>query len=369
MYVAPDGARAGSAGVYITYASHVAAMAPTTNIGSATPVAMGEGGNEAQLSQEMKNKLTNDAVASIRALAEQRGRDPEFAERAVRDGANLQASEALRTNVIDYVAADLPDLLRQIDGKQVHLASGDTTLQTAGATTRRADMSALESFLLTITNPTIAYILLSMGSLGLLLELYNPGSIFPGVIGGISLLMAFYALGTLPLNFAGLALIVFAIALFALEPFVTSHGVLAVGGAIAFVIGSLLLINAPDAPFLQVSVAAIAAMTIVFLLFFLVLVAAVLRLRSRKVTTGREGLVGATGVVRRELEPDHEGLVHTQGELWQALSSDGMIHPGERVVVEGVEGLILRVRRASDIVPAPPRPPSPVAAKSGAARV
>ncbi|HET6314831.1 MAG TPA: nodulation protein NfeD, partial [Chloroflexota bacterium] len=158
VYVAPDGARAGSAGVYISYAAHLVGMAPATNIGSATPVAMGDNGAEAQMSPEMKAKVTNDAVAGIRALAEQRGRDPDFAERAVREGANLQASEALRSNVVNYVANDLSDLLRQANGAQVHLASGDTTVHTLNAPTRRADMSGLESFLLTITNPTIAYI-------------------------------------------------------------------------------------------------------------------------------------------------------------------------------------------------------------------
>ena len=284
VYVAPNGARAGSAGVYISYAAHLVGMAPATNIGSATPVAMDQNGGEAQMSPEMKNKVTNDAVAGIRALAEQRGRDPDFAERAVREGANLQASEALRTHVVNYIASDLNDLLRQMDGAQVQVGQGteQVTLHTAGAPTRRADMSALESFLLTITNPTIAYILLSMGSLGLLLELYNPGSIFPGVIGGICLLLAFYALGTLPLNFAGLALIAFGLLLFGLEPFLTAHGILAAGGAIAFVIGSLLLINAPDAPFLQVSVVAIGAVTAVLAVFFLVIVTAVIRARRRQ---------------------------------------------------------------------------------------
>ncbi len=369
IYVAPDGARAGSAGVYISYAAHLVGMAPATNIGSATPVAMDQNGGEAQMSQEMKNKVTNDAVAGIRALAEQRGRDPEFAERAVREGANLQASEALKTRVINYVAPDLNDLLRQMDGAQVHLSSGEVTLHTAGLPTRRVDMSALESFLLTITNPTIAYILLSMGSLGLLLELYNPGSIFPGVIGGICLLLAFYALGTLPLNFAGLALIAFGLLLFGLEPFLTSHGVLAAGGAAAFVIGSLLLINAPDAPFLQVSVIAIAAVTGVLVVFFLVIVTAVIRSRHRRVVTGREGLVGATGVVRRDLEPDRQGIILTQGELWQALAAEGRITAGEKVIIQNIDGLTLTVRRASDVVPAPPRPPSPAVAKSETARV
>jgi membrane-bound serine protease (ClpP class) len=368
IYVGPDGARAGSAGVYISYAAHLVAMAPATNIGSATPVAMGDNGAEAQMSQEMKNKVTNDAVAGIRALAEQRGRDPDFAERAVREGANLQASEALKANVINYIASDLSDVLRQANGARVHLSTGDVTLNTAAAPTRRADMSALESFLLTITNPTIAYILLSMGSLGLLLELYNPGSIFPGVIGGICLLLAFYALGTLPLNFAGLALIAFGLLLFGLEPFLTSHGILAAGGATSFVAGSLLLINAPEAPFLQVSLAAIAAVTAILLGFFLVVVTAVLSSRRRRVVTGREGLLGATGIVRRELAPGSNGIVLVQGELWQAVAPDGRLAVGERVVVQAIDGLLLTVRRATDIIPAPPRPASPAIAKSGAAR-
>jgi membrane-bound serine protease (ClpP class) len=349
VYVAPDGARAGSAGVYISYAAHIAAMAPATNIGSATPVAFGDNGQEAQMSDEMKNKVTNDAVAGIRALAEQRGRNPDWAEQAVRQGANLQATEALKQNVVNYVAPSLPELLRQMDGVQVHLASGDATLHTAGLPTRAAGMSALESFLLTITNPTIAYILLSMGSLGLLLELYNPGSVFPGVIGGIFLLLAFYALGTLPLNFAGLALIAFGLLLFGLEPFLTSHGILAAGGALAFVMGSLLLINVPDSEdFLRISLGAVAGVTALFLAFFLVIVAAVLRSRRRKVVTGREGLLGATGVVRRAIEPNVGGIVLTQGELWKAVCPEGRLAEGERVEVVGIDGLELRVRRVSE---------------------
>jgi membrane-bound serine protease (ClpP class) len=368
IYVAPDGARAGSAGVYISYAAHLVAMAPTTNIGSATPVAMGDNGGEAQMSPEMKAKVTNDAVAGIRALAEQRGRDADFAERAVREGANLQASEALKANVINYVATDLPDLLRQIDGARVKVSTGDYTLRTAGVATRSADMSGIESFLLTITNPTIAYILLSMGSLGLLLELYNPGSVFPGVIGGICLLLAFFALGTLPLNFAGLALIAFGLLLFGLEPFLTAHGILAAGGAASFVIGSLLLIDAPEQPFLQISVFAIAAVTAILLGFFLVLVTAILSSRRHRVVTGREGMLGATGVVRRELEPGRPGLVLVRGELWQAVGSDGRLGAGVQVIVQGVDGLLLTVRRSTDIAPAPPRPASPVIAKSERAR-
>ena len=367
VYVAPNGARAGSAGVYISYASHLVGMAPATNIGSATPIAEDTNGGEAQMSPEMKAKVTNDAVAGILALAQQRGRDPNFAEQAVRQGANLQATDALKSNVVNYIATDLTDLLRQTDGAHVQVSSAEVVLHTANAPTRQADMSGLESFLLTITNPTIAYILLSMGSLGLLLELYNPGSVFPGVIGGICLLLAFYALGTLPLNFAGLALIVFGLLLFGLEPFLTAHGILAAGGAIAFAFGSMLLINAPDAPFLQISVYAVAAVTAVFVGFFLFVVAAILRSRGRRVVTGREGLIGASGVVRREVGPGQPGIVLVQGELWQAEVASGLLSVGERVIVDSVDGLHLTVRRAADQVPAPPRPAAPAVAKSGRA--
>ncbi|MBV9169027.1 MAG: nodulation protein NfeD [Chloroflexi bacterium] len=369
IYVAPDGAHAGSAGVYICYAAQLVGMAPATNIGSATPVAMGDNGQEAQMSPEMQAKVTNDAVANIRSLAEKRGRDPDFAERAVREGANLQASEALKSNVVNYVASDLADLLRQMDGAQVQVSTGWTTLRTANADPIREDMSPLESFLLTITNPTIAYILLSMGSLGLLLELYNPGSVFPGVIGGICLLLAFYALGTLPLNFAGVAMLAFGLLLFALEPFLTAHGILAAGGALSFITGSLLLINAPNAPYLEIPLAAVAAVTAVFVVFFAFLVTAILRSRRRRVVTGREALIGATGIVRRELEPGKQGIVLTNGELWQAIAPDGRIGTGEQVVVQAVDGLQLTVRRSSDRIPATARPPAPVLGKSGAARV
>lgn len=365
VYVAPDGARAGSAGVYIAYAAHLVGMAPATNIGSATPVAMGDSGQEAQMSQEMKNKVTNDAVAGIRALAEQRGRDAGFAEQAVREGANLQASEALHQNVVNYVAPNLADLLRQMDGATVHVASGDVTVRTAGAATRDVDMSPVESLLLTITNPTIAYILLSLGSLGLLLELYNPGSVFPGVVGGISLLMAFYALGTLPLNFAGVALVLFGLLLFGLEPFLPTHGILAAGGALSFLSGSLLLINVPqETAFLRVSLYAVAAMTGLMVAFLLLIVSSAIRSHQRKVVTGREGLMGAQGVARTDLQPGKSGFVFTQGELWQATPSGRLIAAGESVVVEHLQGLLLTVRSAAVETAPPPanRPATPAAA-------
>ena len=369
VYVAPNGARAGSAGVYISYAAHLVGMAPASNIGSATPIAEDTNGGEAQMSPEMKAKVTNDAVAGIRTLADQRQRNADWAEQAVREGANLTASDALQQHVVNFIATDLRDLLRQADGQTVTVAGdAQVTVHTAGAPTRAADMSGLESFLLTITNPTIAYILLSMGSLGLLLELYNPGSVFPGVIGGICLLLAFYALGTLPLNFAGLALIAFGLLLFGLEPFLTAHGILAAGGAVAFVFGSILLINIPDAPFLQVSPWAITSVTAILVAFFAFLVSAILRSRRRQVVTGREGLIGSSGVVRRDIEPGRTGIVLVQGELWQAIGAEGRLSLNERVVVQSIDGLVLTVRRATDAIPAPPRPAAPALAKSKTAR-
>jgi membrane-bound serine protease (ClpP class) len=362
VYVAPDGARAGSAGVYISYAAHLLGMAPATNIGSATPVAMGDNGQEAQMSDEMKAKVTNDAAAGIRALAERRGRNADWAEEAVRKGANLQASEALNQHVANYVATDLNDLLHQMDGATVQTAAGAVTLRTAGAPTQDVGMSPIESFLLTITNPTIAYILLSLGSLGLLLELYNPGSVFPGVIGGICLLLAFYALGTLPLNFAGVALILFGLLLFGLEPFLPTHGILAFGGAIAFVAGSLLLINvAPGDGVLEVSRGAVAAVSAIFLGLLALVVTAAVRARRRRPVTGREGLIGAPGVARTDLSADTPGMVLTQGELWQAVTGGAPIRQGTRVEVESLDGLLLTVR------PAAARPAKPAVAPAAAA--
>ncbi|MBV9599442.1 MAG: nodulation protein NfeD [Chloroflexi bacterium] len=266
-----------------------------------------------------------------------------------------------------YQVANVSDLLQQANGSSIQVAAGPITLDTANAPTRPADMTAVESFVHTLTNPTIAYILLSMGSLGLILELLHPGSVFPGVVGGICLLLAFYALGSLPLNLAGVALVGFGLLLFGLEPFLTAHGVLALGGGVAFVFGSLLLINAPDAPYLRVSPVAIGAVTTVLAGFFVLLVGFVLRARRSRAVTGHEGLVGATGVVRRDIEPGRQGLVQVLGELWRATAADGRLLEGQPIVVQSVDGLVLVVRRASGSRAAPPRPAAPVTAKSKAA--
>ena len=347
LYVAPAGARAGSAGVYITYAAHVAAMAPNTNIGSATPVSMGEGG-EQQMSPEMRAKITNDAAAYIRSLAEQRGRNADWAEQAVREGVNITAQEALNLGVIDVIAPDIDDLLRQIDGRTVTTAAGAATLSTADASVRRIEMGVVDAFLHAITDPTIAYILLSLGTMGLFFELSNPGSLFPGTIGGICLLLGFYALGTLPVNYAGLLLMAFALLLFVVDVFAPTHGILTVGGLVAFLLGSLLLFNVPEAaPWLSLSLWTILGVTGVMGGFFLVVARLVARSMKQTPKVGREALIGQIGRARTPLNPG--GMVWADGALWEATVDGGAIEAGERVEVVEVEGLSLRVRPAHDV--------------------
>ena len=355
VYVAPSGARAGSAGAYITYAAHVAAMAPNTTIGSATPVQMGEGG-EQRMSPEMRAKVTNDAVSYIRTLAERRGRNADWAEQAVRDAANVTETQALQLGVVDIVARDVPDLLRQADGRALDVPSGQLTLRTAGATVERIEMGWADAFLHVISDPTIAYILLSLGTMGLFFELSNPGSVLPGVVGGICLLLGFYALGTLPVNWAGLLLMGFALLLFVVDLFTPTSGVLTIGGLVAFVLGSLLLFNVPDAaPWLSVSLWAVAGVSLTMGAFFLIVARLVARGQGQKVTTGREGLIGTVGRARTELAPS--GMVFVDGALWEAVAEFGPIPPGARVEVVTIDGLLLRVRPALPDAPAPPIPP------------
>ena len=343
VYVSPPGSRAGSAGVYITLAAHVAAMAPNTNIGSASPVAMGEGG-EAQMSDTMKAKVTNDAVAYIRGLADSRGRNADWAEKAVREAVNIPAEEAKSMNVVDLVAPDMASLLEQADGRKVKMASGEVTLSVKGIEVRRSGMSAVEGFLHVISDPTIAYILLSLGTLGLIFELSNPGAILPGVAGGIFLLFALFGLGTLPINIAGLLLIAFAFLLFVAEIWVPTHGVLTGGGIISFVLGSMLLINTRDAPFLAISTGAIAGVTIGITAFFVFVVAAVVRSRRKPSVMGMSGIIGQKGEARTPLNP--KGMVFVEGALWDAVSEDGEIPDESPVEVVAVKGFTLTVRKS-----------------------
>jgi membrane-bound serine protease (ClpP class) len=338
VYVSPPGARAASAGAFIMMASHVAAMAPHTNIGAAHPVELGQGADGGA----SLDKATNDAVASIRSTAERRGRNPDWAEKAVRDSISATEREAKEARVVEILADDLPDLLRQLDGRQVTVASGPVTIHSKDVPLRRTEMSFIEQFLHTISNPNIALILMMLGTYGLIYELANPGQIFPGVVGVIAILMGLYSLGTLPINYVGLGLIIFAIAAFVMELFITSHGVLTVGGLVALTLGSMMLVSTPTT-YLSVAWPVIAGIILTTGVFMFIGVTAVIRARRRPVVTGAEALAQAIGVARTDLKP--EGFVFLGGELWSAISEEGDIPRGEKVRVINEDGLKLRVRR------------------------
>ncbi len=336
VYVSPTGARAASAGAFITLAAHVAAMAPATNIGAAHPVAAGGG----QVDKESMRKIENDAAAFIRSIARERGRNADWAEKAVRQSVSATEREALKLNVIDLIAESLPDLLAKVDGRQVKTSAGTVTLRTKDATAKPLEIGWRDRFLNVITHPNIAYILLMLGMLGLFFELANPGVILPGIIGGISLILAFFAFQSLPINYAGLLLIVFGIVLLIAEIKVVSHGVLTIGGVIAILLGSIMLVDTPEMP-LRISWTVILPVVAATAGIFVFVVSAGVRAQLLRPATGAEGLVGEVGVARTPLEPD--GQVFVRGELWRAVSEDGAIAEGERVQVVGVESLTLRV--------------------------
>ncbi|MGH7404995.1 MAG: NfeD family protein [Candidatus Methylomirabilales bacterium] len=337
IYVSPSGARAASAGAFITIAAHVAAMAPGTNIGAAHPVQMGGG----EADEEMTRKIENDAAAYIRGLAERRGRNATWAEDAVRKSVSATATEALRLKVIDVVAENRADLLAKIDGRTVETGAGKITLKTKMAKIVEVEMGLRDKVLSVISNPTIAYMLLILGMAGLYFELSTPGAILPGVLGGICLILAFYAFQALPINYAGLLLIILGVILFVAEVKVVSHGILTIGGMTAMILGSLMLIDSP-APFLQISLSAILGVTAATTAFFVFAIGAVFRAHRRQPATGREGLVGQVGVARTRLNPD--GLIFIRGEIWNATCADGA-EPGEQVQVAAVAGLKLKVKK------------------------
>ncbi|MBI3455189.1 MAG: nodulation protein NfeD, partial [Candidatus Rokubacteria bacterium] len=338
VYVSPTGARAASAGVFITLAAHVAAMAPATNIGAAHPVAAGGG----QIDKESMKKIENDAAAFIRSIALERGRNADWAEKAVRSSVSATEREALKLGIIDLIAESLPDLLAKVDGRQVKVITGTVTLRTKDATLQPLHVSFRDRFLNLITDPNIAYILLMLGMLGLFFELANPGVILPGIIGGISLILAFFAFQSLPINYAGLLLILFGIVLLIAEIKVVSHGVLTIGGVIAILLGSIMLVNTPEMP-LRVSWTVILPVVAATTGIFVFAVSAGIRAQMRRPTTGAEGLVGQVGVVRTPLDP--EGQVFVRGEIWRAVSDAGAISEGERVRIVSVDSLTLRVTR------------------------
>jgi len=341
VYV-PAGARAASAGFFITIAADIAAMAPDTAIGAAHPVAMGAEG-EAQMSETMEAKVVNDAVAYARGIAEAHGRNVDWAEEAVREAASVPASEALELNVIDIVASDLDDLVRQLDGWKATISGGEeVTLSTQGATLTPNPMDTIEGFLYAIADPNIAYILLSLAMLGIFFELSSPGLILPGVVGGICLLLAFFSLGMLPVNYAGVLLIVLAFGLFVAEMLTTTFGLFTAGGIVSLVTGSLILFSGRS-PVFQIDPWLIAVVTILIAAFFAFAINRIIRAHRRQPTTGQEELIGKTVQVREVLDP--EGTVFLEGERWQAKSETGRVEAGEEVTITRVDGLKLFVAK------------------------
>lgn len=337
VFVYPSGARAASAGTFILIASHIAAMAPQTNVGAAHPVGIGE-----RLDKTMAEKATNDASAYMKSLAQKRKRNYIWAEDAVRKSVSATAEEALRLNVIDLIANDTESLLSTIDGKEIETASGVRTLRTKGAKTVRLKYGLRHKILDLISNPNVAYILMLLGFYGLFFELTNPGAIFPGVLGGICLILAFYALQTIPVNYAGLLLIILGIILFVLEVKITSYGILTIGGIISMIIGSLMLFESAG-PFFKLSLSVVLPAAIITAIFFILTFWLALRALKSKPVTGSEGLIGEEGVTKTEITKEG-GTVAVHGELWSAYS-DEPIEEGQLVVVESVKGLKIKVRK------------------------
>ena len=337
VYVSPSGSRAASAGVFITLAAHIAAMAPGTNIGAAHPVGLG-----GKIDKTMAEKVTNDAAAYIRSLAESRGRNAQWAEDAVRKSVSVTESQALKLHIIDLVAPDLKSLLADVDGWKVRTAFGDRILHTKNAVVIREEPGLRNRILNLISDPNVAYILMLLGFYGLFFELTNPGSLFPGVIGGICLILAFYAFQTLPVNYAGLLLIILAIILFILEVKIVSHGILTIGGIIAMVIGSLMLFEATG-PFMKLSLAIVLPAVITTTLFFSTIISLAFKAHRRKPVTGHEGLIGTTGTADTDIERDG-GTALLHGERWSAYS-DEPVAKGERITVEMVSGLKVKVKK------------------------
>ena len=361
-YVAPSGARAASAGTYITYASAVAAMAPGTNLGAATPVQLrglpllperkpeqppapkgqdnaGEGKRADEPADAETRKAVNDAVAYIRGLAELNDRNADWAADAVRSGASLPASEALKLHVIDVIADDVPDLLRKIDGRAVKVAGKPARLATAGLVVVTVSPDWRTELLAVVTNPNVAFILMLIGVYGLIFEFLNPGAVAPGLIGAISLLVALFALNLLPINYAGAGLVLLGIGLMVAEAHIGSFGVIGVGGIVAFAIGSIMMFPS-GVPGFQLSLAVVATATLVTAAFFLLVISMLLRSRRRPVVTGKEALLGAEG--ETVAWQGAEGRVRVQGEIWRARAA-APLQPGTRVKVVHSDGLVLVV--------------------------
>lgn len=353
-YVAPDGSRAASAGTYILYASHIAAMAPATNLGAATPIQIGgapglpgqeeqekteqETERKAEPGSTLEKKIINDAAAYIRSLAERHGRNGDWAERAVRESVSLTASEALELGVIDIVASSIDDLLRQVQGRQVAMEGQKRIVDVEGAPIQRFEQDWRTRILIVISDPNVAYILMLLGMYGLIFELANPGYILPGVIGGICLLLALYTFQILPINYAGLALLLLGVMFMVTEAFIPSFGALGVGGIIAFVIGSFILV---DEESMRISLPIILGTASVSAAFFLWVLTRLLRIRRSPVRTGSQAMLGATAEAMDDFVHG-EGYIWMAGEAWRAVSHDA-ITKGQKVRIISHQGLLLRV--------------------------
>ncbi|MBW1888566.1 MAG: nodulation protein NfeD [Deltaproteobacteria bacterium] len=334
VYVAPKGAGAASAGVMITVSAHIAAMAPGTNIGAAHPV--GAGGKD--IGKTMSDKVVNDMASYGRGIAQAKGKNGEWVEQAIRESVSITADEAVKKNVVDLVAADIDELLELIDGREIILQGSKITLKTKDLKQRYYHPGVRDRILTIISDPNIAYILMMIGLAGLYFELSHPGVIFPGVIGAISLILAFYSFQTLPVNYAGLLLVILGIVFFIAEVKVTSYGVLSLGGLTSLTLGSIML-------FEDVGVSLSLMMPTLVLVggFFIVVSTLAFRAYHSKPKSGMEGMIGEVGLVKKPIDP--EGLVFVHGEYWRAIARE-KIEPGEDVEVESVQGLILNVKRA-----------------------
>jgi membrane-bound serine protease (ClpP class) len=338
IYVAPKGARAASAGVFILYASHIAAMAPGTNVGAAHPVNMGG----EKLDSVMVEKVTNDAVAYLKAIAKEKGRNTVWAEKSIRESASIDAETALSIGVCDLLAGDIDDLIAKSHKRSVHIGDKEIVLDTESKSVQNIPMTFKESLLLILTNPTVAYILLLLGVYGLFFELQNPGMIFPGVVGGICIILGFYALQLLPVNYAGVALILLSAILFILEIYITSHGLLTIGGIVALIFGSLILFES-DVPFLRLSWEVIVIAVVIIAAFFIFIVSMGIHAQFKKKVTGKEGLIGTIGEARTDINVSG-GTAFIHGEFWNAVS-DEVIKKGSRVKIVSSENMVVKVEK------------------------
>ena len=336
VYVSPSSSRAASAGVFIAMAAHVAAMAPGTNIGAAHPVVVGGG----ETDKTMKEKIENDSVAYLKSIASQRGRNVTWAEDAVRKSLSVTEREALKLKIIDLVAEDLPTLLKQLDGRSISLQSGSRRLHTAEAAVREFPMGFRLEVLKTLSDPNIAYLLMTLGTIGLIAELYNPGAILPGVVGAISLVLAFYSFQSLPMNYAGVLLFLLGIVFLVLEASVTSYGVLAIGGLISMLLGSVMLIKT-EVEFIQISWAVILPVVALVSGFTFFMVGMGIKAMRRRPVTGQEEMIGLVGIVKTALTPHGQLAIH--GELWEAVSEQPL-QPGDQAEVTRMDGLRLLVK-------------------------